>query len=378
MRTSKLTILIVGTVIFLAAIAGLVTNHLDAWKLPTVERTKAKANNHRPPPSQHVPLLAPLPTNTTSELAQLFMEQIMRPSVRPDSPSYSPYGAFGWGLPEVRKWTEPLGEKFCIIDLDNRPFTEPGQLFSPDGMSWDRPQEVHGLSIGVLNHWLYARIHGYKYYYIDIDEFEDRRTSWKKPPIISKILQNHDACVYIDSDAIFSRLDLPFEWLMNYWQIHPEDNSLALAFDPDQKHNQDKFGKIYLNTGFIVAQNNDKTYEIMDSWADCPNDKSAHPDCKNFRTNVPGQPTDQGGFGTYIRYDYPKDIKELPCNEANGFPQSGSGCNGDFIKHLWTGKHDWIKIAVGEQMPGALLDTFHKQFIAEKASWYLTEKELME
>ena len=195
--------------------------------------------------------------------------------------------------------------------------------------------------------------------------------------IISQILRNHKACVYIDSDAIFYHLDLPFEWLMNYWTLRPETNSLALASDPEADHNKDKYGKLYLNTGFIVAQNNDRTFEIMDAWEDCPNERGRHPECAGFKTAYPGQPTDQGGFGTFIRYDYPKDIKELSCTEANGYGQSGMGCDGDFIKHFWTGKDDWIKIAVGDQIPGDLLSTFHKQFLAEKPYYYITEKELM-
>lgn len=194
---------------------------------------------------------------------------------------------------------------------------------------------------------------------------------------MSEILKDHDACVYLDSDAIFHHLDLPFEWLMNYWDVHPETNSLALAVDPLSEKNKDKFGKVFLNTGFIIAQNNPKTFEIMDAWEDCANDGGVHPDCVSFRTNGPGQVTDQGGFGTFIRYDYPEDIKELPCAEANGFPEAQCDCFGHFIKHLWTGKTDWIKIAVGEQIPGKFLELFHKQYLEEKKDFYFTEEQLM-
>jgi hypothetical protein len=90
-----------------------------------------------------------------------------------------------------------------------------------------------------------------------------------------------------------------------------------------------------------------------------------------------GKPTDQGGFGTYIRYDFPDDIKELQCTEANGFPESKSGCDGKFIKHLWTGKHDWLNIAVGQQIPGNYLEIFHQQYLAEKKDFFWTEAQLM-
>lgn len=183
--------------------------------------------------------------------------------------------------------------------------------------------------------------------------------------------------MYLDSDAIIHNLELPFEWLMNYWGLHPSTNSLALAVDPDLEYNYDKFGKLYDNTGFIVAQNNKRTFEIMRAWEACPDDGGKHPDCIEYRNNEPGKPTDQGGFGNYIRYDYAKDIKELSCNEANGFPESGTGCNGVFIRHLWTGKDTWIKITVGRQIPGRMLEILHQMYLNERPSFTFTEEDLM-
>jgi hypothetical protein len=164
---------------------------------------------------------------------------------------------------------------------------------------------------------------------------------------------------------------------MNYWDLNPVSNSLALAADPDREFNQDEKGKINLNTGFIVAQNNDKTYEIMDSWDHCSDEGGKYPGCEKYRLNEPGRPTDQGGFGSYVRYDFPDDIKELPCDEANGFPEAHTGCDGKFIRHLWTGKDDFIKIVVGNQMPGPYLEMFHREFLATRKSFYMTEAKLM-
>ncbi|KAL2671262.1 hypothetical protein Neosp_013842 [[Neocosmospora] mangrovei] len=363
-----------ATIIFLVAFVGLAYNHLDKWE-PPADVTDTDTVVEEP----HGAFSKPdHPSNASTELGDYYLKYIMRPSVGPTTPTYAAFGAFPFELPADPKWTELVGEDLCIIDLDNRPFNEPGQIFSPDLMSWDRGSEVHGLSAGVLNHWVYSKIHGYKYYYVDItDPFEDRRNSWKKPPILTKILKKHKACIFLDSDAIFNRLDLPFEWLMNYWQLHPDTNSMALAADPNAKNNQDKFGKVYLNTGFIILQNNEKTFEILKEWEDCPNEGGKHPECVDFRKNRPGKPTDQGGFGTYIRYDYPKDIKELKCTEANGFPESRSGCDGKFIKHLWTGKKDHIKVAIGQQLPGVLLETFHRQFMDEKKDFFVSERDLM-
>lgn len=222
-----------------------------------------------------------------------------------------------------------------------------------------------------------AKIHGYRYYFIETQDFEDRRASWKKPPVMSELLRDHEACIYLDSDAIFRNLGLPFEWLMNYWGLHPEANSLALALDPPEDKNRDKFGKVNLNTGFIVAQNNAKTHEIFDAWRACPDDGGRHPDCVRFRLASPGSPTDQGGFGTYIRYDYPEEIRELKCNEANGFTESRTGCNGQFVKHVWTGKDTWMKASVGAQLPGKFLELFHEAFLDDVPNFYFTEDELM-
>lgn len=164
---------------------------------------------------------------------------------------------------------------------------------------------------------------------------------------------------------------------MNYWQLDPQVHSLSLAEDPDRSFNKDKFGKLYLNTGFIIAQNNKKTYEIMDAWDKCPDEGEPYPECTEFRKASPGRPTDQGGFGTFVRYTYKDNIKTLPCMEANGFPLSDSGCHGTFIRHLWTGKDDWIKIDVGTQTPGPYLEMFHKQYLAEKKDFYVTEQTLL-
>lgn len=365
-RNHRTVVILVSALVFLAVFIGLIYNHMDSIPLPS--RHEAQPVSFEPDSGEAY----------FEQIRQIYMKEIYKPSIKVDAPIYKPYGAFQYALEaEKIRWKEPLGEKLCIIDLDSRGFDKAGEIFGPELMSWDDGAKVHGLSLGVLNHWLYAKIHGYKYYYIEIGQYEDRRDSWKKPPIMSEILKDHEACLYLDSDAIFHHLDLPFEWLMNFWDIHPDTNSLALALDPGSNNNKDKFGKVYLNTGFIIAQNNPKTFEIMDAWQACPDEGGAHPNCTEFRTNGPGRPTDQGGFGTYIRYDFPEDIKELLCTEANGFPESRSGCDGKFIKHLWTGKKDWIKIAIGEQLPGKSLELFHDQYLKEKGTYFVTEEELM-
>jgi hypothetical protein len=409
-RSPRTIIFAVASFFIVAAFVAIVYNHLDAWEgKPRVNPKPLVPNPQKEPAhddkDQHKDthshndqhddaemddgpslddLDLPIPSQLVSQLSktdraalQYFIEQIWKPTPAVDAMNWSDFGAFDYQLPPEPKWTKNMGENLCFIDLDNRPFDQPGELFGPERMTWDDPSKVHGLSLGILNHWLYAKIHGYKYYYVTFDPPEDRRASWKKPPIMAKILEHHDACVYMDSDAIIRKLELPFEWLMNYWDIHPTTNSLALAIDPDDEKNKNRFGDLYLNTGFIIAQNNPKTFEIMRAWDDCPNDGGKHPDCTEFRLNDPGKPTDQGGFGTFIRYDYAEDIKSLSCNDANGFPEANAGCDGVFVRHLWTGKHTWIKVNVGLQIPGRYLELVHTQFLAERDSFTFTEEALM-
>ncbi|KYK58513.1 Galactosyl transferase [Drechmeria coniospora] len=325
----------------------------------------------------HAPFSEGTAGQYAGELREFYLKQLRNPSIKPDDNNYQPFGAFNWTLPAPPHWKRHLGENLCIIDLDNRPFNQSQELFGPDLMTWKRATEVHGLSTGILNHWLYAKLHGYRYYYVAIDDYADRRSSWKKPPVMGRILKEHDVCIYLDSDAIFQRLDLPMEWLLNYWQLYPDNNSLGLARDPEVDGNKDQFGNIYLNTGFIVAQNNPKTYEIFNAWQKCADDGEPYPECTKYRLNAPGQPTDQGGFGNYVRYSFNESIRVLPCTEANGFPETDLHCKGQFIRHLWTGKHDQIKIEVGGQLPGPFLEMFHEQFRREKDTFYMTERDLM-
>lgn len=210
------------------------------------------------------------------------------------------------------------------------------------------------------------------------NEFDDgRRGSWKKPVIIRRVLQKHPTCVFVDSDAIFSRLDLPLEWLFNYWGIERDTHVVSLAKDPDLKHNYDSRGRLYDNTGFIIAQSHPTTFDMMTDWAQCADDGGKFPNCTEWRFKKPNHPSDQGGFGNYVRYEYLDHIKELPCSEANGFFEHRTECVGTFVKHLWTGKNELLKIAVAQQIPGKFLELFHQQMMAEKEHFYLTEDEMM-
>jgi hypothetical protein len=91
-------------------------------------------------------------------LRQEFIEKTLSSHMKVDSPDYNANGEFESKLSTDPRWSKAMGNNLCIIDLDNRPFTDPYQIFGPKLMSWDHQKEVHGLSVGFLNHWLYGKI----------------------------------------------------------------------------------------------------------------------------------------------------------------------------------------------------------------------------
>lgn len=93
-----------------------------------------------------------------NDLAKFFIEKVSPPSIKLDNPKYKPYGAFEYKFPEdaKKRWTKPLGKNLCIFDLDSRAFAEPGQVFGDKIMTWDKANDIHGLSLGVLQHWLFG------------------------------------------------------------------------------------------------------------------------------------------------------------------------------------------------------------------------------
>lgn len=214
LRSNKATVVVIGAVIFLAALVGLAYNHLDTWELPAGSRLVLPfsilvfpldcspvrpvaavcgfGSVSAPPPctlqkqgggeesvvhleanANLIFLLYRTGSNTPAssakpgqdidtsgeDLMEFYLKSIQKPSVKPSDSTYSPYGAFEWKLPEAGddvKWNEELGEEFCIIDLDNRPFDEEGQLWNSEPMSFKLGKKLHGISMGFINHWLYG------------------------------------------------------------------------------------------------------------------------------------------------------------------------------------------------------------------------------
>ncbi|KAF2275310.1 uncharacterized protein EI97DRAFT_379225 [Westerdykella ornata] len=237
-------------------------------------------------------------------------------------------------LPNEPRFREPLGKKILILDLDTRPL-ESTEDYNKGTFDWRTLEHVPA---GVFEHYVYAQVHGYDYKFIQAPNFQDRHATWIKPSALANEINNYKFIVFLDADAAFRWLHVPIEWMLNYWKIQPE-HSLTMALDPwDEKEpqcNSDRFNRTYTNTGFIVAQNNEHTMQILKDWHECPDD-TKYPGCSQWK-----KPRfhEQSAFGEYVRYDYEQYIKELPCAEANGFPGvEVSHCQGQFIRHYWFDK----------------------------------------
>jgi hypothetical protein len=148
--------------------------------------------------------------------------------------------------------------------------------------------------------------------------------------------------------------------MLNRWNV-TKSTSLTLAFDPDEPQNKDaaRNGTL-LNCGFVVAQNLPRTFEILDAWSHCPDTEERYPGCSRWKTTWPAE---QAAFGEYIRYDFDgaHDIHTVPCDEANGFPTSGTECSGRFVRHHWTDK-GLVRGMVNDAVMYGAMNRVHQHF----------------
>lgn len=275
------------------------------------------------------------------EVAPISIHEILRLlysplKVAPDAPEVSDESGTKFTLPPNPRYRKKLGKKILVLDLETRslPSTED---YNKGAYDW---RSINHVSGGVFSHYAYAQIHGYDYKFIQAQNFEDRHATWIKPSALANELKNYKWIVFLDADATFRFMHLPIEWMLNYWKIEPQ-HSITMALDPwEAAHpegNSDRFNRTYTNTGFMVVQNNKETPEILKAWHECPDD-TRYKGCSEWK-----EPKfhEQSAFGEFIRYDYGDNIKELPCQEANGYPGvTVSNCTGNFVRHYWFNKHN--------------------------------------
>ncbi|POS69167.1 hypothetical protein DHEL01_v212440 [Diaporthe helianthi] len=273
-------------------------------------------------------------------------------------------------LPPNPRYTNKMGKDILILDLETRRLNSTA-LYEKGEYDWRTIDRVSG---GVFAHYAYAQIHGYDYKFIHVTEFKDRHATWIKPSALASLIKDYKFIVFLDADATFRFMQLPIEWLMNYWDVEPH-HSLVMAKDPwdpkEPQYNSDRFNRTYTNTGFMIVQNNKQVMPILKAWHECPDDVR-YPNCSQWK-----QPKfhEQSAFGEYIRYDYGEYIKELECGQANGFPGVEiSHCQGQFIRHYWFEKA-FVKLDYIENIMNAITHPIQKIFAEEEHAIFNPEEE---
>ncbi|KAI5456081.1 hypothetical protein BGZ63DRAFT_418107 [Mariannaea sp. PMI_226] len=294
--------------------------------------------------------------------AELFAE-LWKPLKHPlNNPTFITDKGVRFDVPSgSQRWLQPLGKRVVLIDADSRlSETAPGTLLNKEPLDFTG---LLGATGGHLNHYLYALIHGYDYRLIRAADYPDRHGTWVKPAIIKEALKTHDFVICLDSDAVFTNLHLPIEWLMNLWDVTPE-TLIAMAYDLDNQWTKDGRGNLILNTGFIIAQASQRNQEMFEVWEDCPN---RIPGCDNWKENWAHE---QSAFSWYIRYEFngTDEVKNIPCDHANGneyYDEGHGACQGVFVSHNWQTKDKTAEI-LGRSTMKTIVRRLHEQFQADK------------
>ncbi|KAJ5636364.1 uncharacterized protein N7484_009677 [Penicillium longicatenatum] len=266
-------------------------------------------------------------------------------------------------LPQKPPFTQPLGSQVLILDADTRPLDEPGGILNEtwEGLT-SRWQSMSGHTYGRLNHYMWAKIHGYDYKLVTAEDYPHIHGTWCKVSVMREAIEHYKFVIFLDADIVLPHLHVPLEWLLNYWNINSE-TLIAMARDPAADINKDERGQVFLNTGFVIAQQSLRTKEMFEAWDNCLNG-TRYPECHQWGDKWPHE---QAAFGTYLRYDFNRteDVKALPCAEANGSPEvADTGCLGKLVRHYWATKH-LVPSKVQEGILRFFMPHLHDQFLQE-------------
>lgn len=278
-------------------------------------------------------------------------------------------------------FTKPLGKRMCIVDMDGRSFDRQNEIYSE--LPINIPTLTGGTS-GILNHYLYAHIHGYQYYFVKTTPAPDERAQvWEEMRATLELLET-DTCDYVlnmDTDAVFVHLELPLEWMMNRWNV-TDNYAVTMAVDPDTpisktdqeieanegwtRYNRDEKRRVWGNPGVSIIRNSQLARDMLKDWWSCPDDEARYPGCNKWRSVWPAEMT---AFANYLRYEdkYKDHINELACQEINGFPEMRTECLGVFIKHFTTDK-SLIKAGMLRAIERAMVETVHEAMVDDKSN----------
>lgn len=277
-----------------------------------------------------------------------------------------------------------MGKRVLIVDIDTRVPTGENQILNPDVLDWEH-LDLHGgglVSNAIINHYLYALVHGYDYKFYQAQHMVDHHDTWIMPHVFRELLPDYQFVVAMDADAIVPHLEVPLEWMFNRWGVK-EHTSMALPLDTEERRGNvsistDSKGKLVLNTGFVVAQNSEKTLELLEAWRDCTSE-TRYPGCARWAYEWSHE---QRAFSEYIRYDFntPETIVSIPCDDGVGWPgfkkdleRENPGiadCNGNFIRHYTVGKHK-VKESTSTSIMQLLSEVLQKNILQQQdAVWY--------
>ena len=214
----------------------------------------------------------------------------------------------------------------CIIMSDNRPLLP----LQPRMKASDIPY----YQMTVYYNLLYALEHGYCFRRILASPDDGYAGTWPKIQVMLDQLDDtdHDVLVYMDGDAFVTDNAVPFSRMFDLAGFETT-HSLMMAQDPDIEVNYNIHGQRNLNTGFIVARNNNVTRNIFSAILTCPERLEA---CEHLKRDWPHE---QGAFSSYVMPTVAShDLLQADCDMFNGY-LTEPYCTGRFVSHAWSGKH---------------------------------------
>jgi hypothetical protein len=248
---------------------------------------------------------------------------------------------------------------------------------------------MHGgglVSNAIMNHYLYAMIHGYDYKYYQAQSIPDHHDTWIMPHAFRDLIPDYQFVVAMDADVTLPHMEVPLEWMFNRWGIQ-EHTSMALPWDTmeikgGKQISIDSKGLRVLNTGFVVAQDSSTTRDMLEKWRDCTTENRYH-GCGRWKQEWSHE---QRAFSEYIRYDYnftADTIVSIECDDAVGWPGFAkdnpqnpgiSDCSGNFVRHYTLGK-DQVKNAGMLSVMNPLADILQTQLLKQQNTvWYKEPK----
>jgi hypothetical protein len=159
----------------------------------------------------------------------------------------------------------------------------------------------------------YARKHGYafEHHIQHIPATDRKRMVWKMVEVLLQSLNDADAVVYIDSDAVFNDHTKSLEWLFNV-----PGEILGCSDAPN--------GDSYINTGTLFVKNTKLARSLLERWWSLRDD----PAYCSF-------PYEQKALSDLARNAAPGSIVALPATEFNSiWSELRSGRRDTFVLHF--------------------------------------------